>query len=274
MIQKKALTAAFANLFARILLVAGVLLVANTGPAPAEEAPPLEGEFADNFTLLDPPVPAPLEVFQDLTGGRVRLADFKGQVVVLNFWATWCPPCVREMPSLDRLQAALREEGLAVVAVSIDRGGADVINPFAASLNLEEMGIYWDAKSNLAKAFGVIGLPTTFIIDRQSRIIAHHRRATRIGGMGLTRSRGPRTPLPSGAAGREEAERCAELAESFVTWQLVAIHACSYHWRQRVHWAQPDGGLACCRAPGDRCHAARDRSASAFSRNRNGLFRF
>jgi len=165
MIQKKALTAVFAS------LIAGGLLIVAPSSAPGEEAPPLAGEFADNFTLLDPPVPVPLEVFQDMKGGRVRLADFAGQVVVLNFWATWCPPCVREMPSLDRLHAALREEGLTVVAVSIDRGGPDVIEPFAARHKLKEMGLYWDAKSTLAKAFGVTGLPTTFIIDRQSRII-------------------------------------------------------------------------------------------------------
>jgi thiol-disulfide isomerase/thioredoxin len=165
MIQKKALTAVFAG------LVAGVLLVTAPGPAPGQETPPLAGEFAENFTLLDPPVPAPLEVFQDLAGGRVRMDDFAGQVVVLNFWATWCPPCVREMPSLDRLQAALRDEGLAVVAVSLDRGGVEVIKPFVDKLGLVEMGLYWDANSALAKAYGITGLPTTFIIDKQGRIV-------------------------------------------------------------------------------------------------------
>ncbi len=165
MIQKKALTAAFAG------LIAGVLLFAVPGPAPGGEAPPLTGEFADNFTLLDPPVPAPLEVFQDLAGRRVRLADFAGRVVVLNFWATWCAPCVREMPSLEALQAALRADGLTVVAVSVDRGGADIIKPFAARLGLQEMELYWDAKNTLSKAFGLTGLPTTFIIDRQGRIV-------------------------------------------------------------------------------------------------------
>ena len=163
MVQKKALAAAFAG------LVAGVLL-AITGPASGKEALPLTGEFAVNLTLLDSPVPAPQEAFQDLTGGRKRMADFAGQVVLLNFWATWCPPCVREMPSLDRLQAKLGEDGLAIVAVSIDRA-VGVIEPFAAKLDLKNLALYWDSKSTMARAFGVTGLPITFIIDPQGRIV-------------------------------------------------------------------------------------------------------
>jgi len=165
MLQKKALTAVCAG------LLAGLLLAAAPGPVPGAEAPPLAGEFADNFTLLNPPVPAPPDVFQDLSGGRVRLADFAGQVVVLNFWATWCAPCVREMPSLDRMQATLRGEGLSVVAVSVDRGGAATVEPFLKRLGLTEMGIYLDPKSALAKAFGITGLPTTFVIDAEGRIV-------------------------------------------------------------------------------------------------------
>ena len=165
MIQKKTLTAAFAG------LVAGVLLVAVPGPVPGEELPPLAGEFAHNFTLLDPPVPAPLAVFEDQAGRRVRMADFAGQVVVLNFWATWCAPCVREMPSLDRLQAELGDDGMTVVAVSLDRGGNDVVEPFAERLGLEHLGLYLDPKNTLAKAFGITGLPTTYLIDTKSRIV-------------------------------------------------------------------------------------------------------
>ena len=165
MIQRKAFAAALPG------LVAGILLVAAPGPVPAGEAPPLAGEFADNFTLLNPPVPAPLEGFEDLDGRRVHLADFAGKVVLLNFWATWCAPCVREMPSLDRLQAKLRDDGLAVVAVSLDRGGAAVVRPFAARLNLTQIGLYLDANNALSNAVGITGLPTTFVIDAAGRIV-------------------------------------------------------------------------------------------------------
>ena len=165
MVNRNALVAA---LFA--LILAGVQAGAQT-PAAAGQAPPLLGAFGDNFTLFDPPVPAPPEAFAALDGAPVRLADFKGRVVVLNFWATWCAPCVREMPSLDRLQAALEDRDLAVLAVSIDRGGAKVIRPFAKRLGLERLGLYHDPKGALFKAFGVTGLPTTFLIDRRGQIV-------------------------------------------------------------------------------------------------------
>jgi thiol-disulfide isomerase/thioredoxin len=158
-----------------ILLVLAVAFAetrnAAAAEAPGGPAPPLRGAFGENFTLLDPPVPAPLEAFTDLAGNRIRLADLKGRVVLLNFWATWCAPCIREMPSLDRLQAGLGERGLAVVAVSIDRGGAEVIRPFAKRLGLAHLGLYHDPKGALFRAFGVTGLPTSFLIDRQGGIV-------------------------------------------------------------------------------------------------------
>ena len=162
MLRKNALAAVF---------LAMLLGAALPAPAVGGQAPPLEGVFGENFTLLDPPVPAPLGTFQDLDGRAVRLADFKGSLVVLNFWATWCAPCIREMPSLDRLQAALGGRGLRVVAVSIDRGGAKVVVPFAEKLGLAHLGLYLDPKATLARAFGLTGLPTTYLIDAEGRTV-------------------------------------------------------------------------------------------------------
>ncbi|MEE9209560.1 MAG: TlpA disulfide reductase family protein [Kiloniellales bacterium] len=165
MVKKTALAA---GLFA-------LILAATQAGAPkawaAAHPPPLQGEFADNFTLLEPPIPAPPDAFVDLAGAPVRLADFQGRVVLVNFWATWCPPCIREMPSLDRLQAALKDRDLSVLAVSIDRGGAKVIVPFAERLRLEHLALYHDAKGALFQAFGVTGLPTSFLIDRRGQIV-------------------------------------------------------------------------------------------------------
>ena len=167
MVKKNALTAVPVALALALALAFAEPRMA----AAADPAPPLRGAFGENFTLLDPPVPAPPEAFTDLAGNRVRLADFGGRVVLLNFWATWCAPCVREMPSLDRLQAALGDRGLRVAAVSIDRGGAKVIRPFAKRLGLAHLGLYHDPEGALFRAFGVTGLPASFLIDPAGAIL-------------------------------------------------------------------------------------------------------
>ncbi len=159
------------TLTAAVLVAVFAVAFAQSRNAAAADPPPLLGAFGENFTLLDPPVPAPLEAFVDLAGNRVRLSDFEGRVVLLNFWATWCAPCVREMPSLDRLQAALGERDLSVVAVSIDRKGAQVIRPFAKRLGLARLGLYHDPTGALFQAFGVTGLPASFVIDRDGGIV-------------------------------------------------------------------------------------------------------
>jgi len=163
--KKNALTA---------VLAAGFALAALSGTsafAPVAAEPPLQGVFKDNFTLLDPPVPAPQAQFSNASGRGLTLAEFKGRVVLLNFWATWCAPCVREMPTLDRVQDKLGGEGLSVVAVSEDRGGLDVVDPFLKQLGLRHLEIYLDPRGTLAREFGLAGLPTTLLIDAEGRLV-------------------------------------------------------------------------------------------------------
>jgi thiol-disulfide isomerase/thioredoxin len=141
-------------------------------PRPALAQQPAEGGvLAENFTWLEPPEPAPATPFALGDGGETTLAAFRGRVVLLNFWATWCAPCVREMPSLDRLQAKLGDEGLEVVAVSEDFAGLEQVRPFFERLQLENLAIYLDSDGALAKALGIAGLPTTLLIDREGRIV-------------------------------------------------------------------------------------------------------
>lgn len=133
--------------------------------------PPLHGALADNFTLLDEATPAPQARLSDMAGKEVTLSDFQGRVVLLNFWATWCAPCIREMPSLDRLQAELGDEGLFVMAVSGDRGGARQVEPFLERLALKHLRVFLDPKGSFSREFGVRGLPTSLVIDRKGRIV-------------------------------------------------------------------------------------------------------
>lgn len=121
------------------------------------------------FKFAPEPVPAAEIAFQDADGKPLSLADFRGRVVVLNYWATWCAPCVEEMPSLDRLQANLGPRGISVVAISVDRGGMRQVAPFFAANTLANLAVYLDPQGASMRVLHVRGLPTTIVIDPQGR---------------------------------------------------------------------------------------------------------
>jgi thiol-disulfide isomerase/thioredoxin len=125
------------------------------------------GKVAE-FKVAAEPKPAPELVFTTVGDKEVKLSDFRGKTVLLNFWATWCAPCKVEMPSLDRLQAQLGGDGLAVVAISSDRAGKRAVDPY-----FDEAGIkltrYYDPKNAAGMALGVTGLPTSVLIDSEGR---------------------------------------------------------------------------------------------------------
>jgi thiol-disulfide isomerase/thioredoxin len=123
---------------------------------------------AFNFAPSEPK-PAPELSFQDAQGNQLSLADFRGQVVVLNLWATWCAPCRREMPSLDRLQAEHGGDRLHVLPLSIDRGGLEQIEAFYDEVGIRHLKIYRDPKAATSRALGAFGLPTTVVFDRDGR---------------------------------------------------------------------------------------------------------
>ena len=120
---------------------------------------------AFNFAPTEPK-PVPELTFFDGDGNEVRLADFQGEVVVLNLWATWCAPCRREMPSLDRLQARYGGDGLEVVALSLDRGDVAKVRDFYDELGISSLAIYHDPQARAGRELGAPGLPTTVVIDR------------------------------------------------------------------------------------------------------------
>ncbi len=96
-------------------------------------------------------------------------ADFKGQALVVNLWATWCAPCVTEMPALDRLSETVAEDGIAVLPLSADREGAPVIEAFFATNGIGHLPVMVDRMGKVARALGVPGLPTTILYDWEGR---------------------------------------------------------------------------------------------------------
>lgn len=136
----------------------------------ASEPPPVSG-WMEQFSFTRPPRPAPQTPFLAGDGTEMTLEDFKGRVILVNFWATWCAPCVKELPSLDRLQFKLGGEGLLVLAVNQDRGGAAVAGPFLKKLDVNRLGLFLDSRMKLGRAFGVRALPWTLLIGRDGKII-------------------------------------------------------------------------------------------------------
>jgi len=130
----------------------------------------------DPFKGLDLIRPSRLQAAKDFkvptpNGATLRLADYKGKVVFLNFWATWCPPCKEEMPAMERLYQRYKDRGFVVLAVSVDSEGAPIVTPFVQEHTLT-FPIGLDPKMTLADRYGVRGLPTSFIVNRTGTVVA------------------------------------------------------------------------------------------------------
>ena len=123
------------------------------------------------FAMAAQPQPAPKAEFRNAGGRRLTLADFRGRVVLLNIWATWCPPCRSETPSLDRLQAMHQGDGLSVLAVSVDEGGSVAVRRFFQQSGVRNLPLYLDVDGATARAFGASSIPTTLLIDREGNVV-------------------------------------------------------------------------------------------------------
>jgi thiol-disulfide isomerase/thioredoxin len=115
---------------------------------------------------------APAWELKDPDGKLVKSSDFEGKVVILDFWATWCPPCKAEIPGFIELQKEYGEKGLVVVGVSLDEQGPSVVKQF-----MDQFGINYPVvmgNTNIMEDFGGKAIPTTFVIDRSGKIVAKH----------------------------------------------------------------------------------------------------
>lgn len=117
--------------------------------------------------------PAPEFSLKDSTGATVKLSDYKGKVVLLNFWATWCGPCKIEIPWFVEFEKTYKDKGFAVLGVSMDEEGWEVVRPYLAKAKVNYRMVIGD--DTMAQQYGgVDSLPTSFMIDRQGRIASVH----------------------------------------------------------------------------------------------------
>ena len=122
-----------------------------------------------NFNPSKKPLPVPSIKFRDEQGREQDLTMVRGKVVLINFWATWCGPCRREMADLDQLQAQLGGRDFMVLAISSDRKGMDVVRDFYRDYKIKHLGVFNDSTSKAQRAFRVYGLPTSVLIDDRGR---------------------------------------------------------------------------------------------------------
>ena len=111
-------------------------------------------------------------IFKDANQKDVNLTDYKGKLIILNFWATWCAPCREEMPSLDSLQANIELTNLKIFPINISRENLKKSQNFFKELNIKNLDIYFDSPITLAKKFSLRGVPTTIFFDKRGNEFA------------------------------------------------------------------------------------------------------
>jgi thiol-disulfide isomerase/thioredoxin len=149
--------------------LAAAALPAAATPSLAGVKPDMARGAMERFKLAAQPKPLPDLEIQNADDKPMKLSDFKGKVILLNFWATWCTPCVKEMPSLDRLQAAFAKDKFLIVPLSIDGPTKPKVAPFYKDQKLAHLGLYFDKGRKTMQGLDVTLLPTSILVDAKGR---------------------------------------------------------------------------------------------------------
>ncbi len=153
------------------LHLSGILILCLSLPATAVQAGFPTPKLSHTLTKLKTPVPAPDFTLRDMDGKSHSLSDYRGKVVMLNFWATWCPPCRHEMPSMESIFQEMGKQGFVVLAVN-QFEDSDHVFAYMGQLSVfPTFPILFDHKGKVSQMYGIKGLPTTLLIDKQGRVI-------------------------------------------------------------------------------------------------------
>ena len=112
-------------------------------------------------------------IFKDHKEKEISFSDFKGKILLVNFWATWCAPCIKEMPSLDRLKSKINGD-FDVIAISVDRDGVEKVTDFFDENKISNLEKFFDIKNSLAKEMNLYGVPTSFFVNKEGDLIGYY----------------------------------------------------------------------------------------------------
>ena len=153
------------------LLYTAIMGLANTGHADVAAADAMREGDMRKLIFHSAPMASTDEPFTGEDGQQMTLADFQGKHIVLNFWATWCAPCRKEMPHLSALQDAMGGPDMEVVTIATGRNPLPGMQRFLEEIEVDNLPLHTDPRQSLARAMGVLGLPVTVILDPQGREI-------------------------------------------------------------------------------------------------------
>ncbi len=154
------------KILSQVVLYTALLFGANTALADVEAAKALRDGDMKKLVIHEAPKEVTQTAFETIEGGEGTLGDYEGKVVVLNFWATWCAPCRKEMPMLSDLQTQLGGDDFEVVTIATGRNPPQAMKAFFDEIGVENLPLHRDPRSKIAREMGVLGLPVTMVLDR------------------------------------------------------------------------------------------------------------